>query len=234
MKRFLNIFALVIGLCGSNSAFAGIPVIDASNLAQQIQQVVSWGQQLQQMAAQLQQMESTFNSLNGVRGMANLVNDVNLRKYLPSDWQQTMNLMNNNGGQFAGISGSISAIKAAAKIADIADTGLDPNSSAGKAFQASQNQAALNRALGEEGYRQASSRIDSIQQLLDKVNNAPDQKDMLDLQGRIQAEQAMLQNEQIKLALMTQLQQAQRDLQQQQAREISMKSGKGGVPRFNP
>jgi type IV secretion system protein VirB5 len=182
------------------------------------------------MAAQLQQMQATFNSLNGVRGMANLVNNPSARKYLPPDWQQTMSLMNNNGGQYAGISGSISAIQAAAKIIDFADTGLDANSPAGKAFQASQNQAALNRALGEEGYRQASLRFDSIQQLLDKVNNAPDQKDMLDLQARIQAEQVMLQNENIKLALMTQLQQAQRDIQEQQGREISMKSGKGTMP----
>lgn len=230
MKKLLSILVLAFSLGGGNCAVAGIPVIDASNLAQQIQQVVSWGQQLQQMAAQLQQMQATFNSLNGVRGMANLANDVNARKYLPPDWQQTMNLMNNNGGQYAGISGSIAAIKTAAKITDIADTGLDPNSAAGKAFQASQNQAALNRALGEEGYRQASLRIDSIQQLLDKVNNAPDQKDMLDLQARIQAEQAMLQNEQIKLSLMTQLQQAQRDLARQQGAERRMRSTRGDMP----
>jgi type IV secretion system protein VirB5 len=55
---------------------------------------------------------------------------------------------------------------------------------------------------------------------------------VLDLQARIQAEQAMLQNEQIKLALMTQLQQAQRDIAYQQAAEMRMKATKGDVPRF--
>jgi type IV secretion system protein VirB5 len=232
MKKLLSIVALFVSLVGVNTAHAGIPVIDGANLAQAVQQVLSWAQQLQQMAAQLQQMQQTYNSLNGVRGMANLVNDVNARKYLPPEWQQTMNLMNSSGGQYGGISGSIASIKAAAKITDLADTGLDANSAAAKAFQASQNQAALNRAVGEEGYKQASQRIDSIQQLLNKVNDAPDQKDVLDLQARIQAEQAMLQNEQIKLALMTQLQQAQRDIAYQQAAEMRMKATKGDVPRF--
>jgi type IV secretion system protein VirB5 len=62
----------------------------------------------------------------------------------------------------------------------------------------------------------------------------PDQKDVADLQARIQAEQAMVQNESVKLALMAQLQQAQRDIAAQQAREISMKSTKSatGVARF--
>lgn len=226
MKKIPTIVALVIGLGGANSAFAGIPVIDGSNLAQQIQQVISWGKQLQQMAAQLQQAEATFNSLNGARGMANLVNDPNSRKYLPSDWQKTLNPT----GSYSGLATSANAIKAAAKITDISETDLDPNSAAGKAYLASQNQAALNRALGEESYKQTSQRIESIQQLLDKVNAAPDQKDILDLQARIQAEQVMLQNEQNKLAALAQLQQSQRDIARQQAAERRMRSTRGTVP----
>jgi len=66
--------------------------------------------------------------------------------------------------------------------------------------------------------------------LLDRVNSAPDAKDIADLQGRIQAEQVMMQNEANKLQMLAQLASAQRDLQIQQAREISMKSSKGGMP----
>jgi type IV secretion system protein VirB5 len=92
----------------------------------------------------------------------------------------------------------------------------------------------MNRALSEEGFSQASDRITAIQSLIDKVNGAPEQKDVLDLQARIQAEQAMVQNESVKLALMSQLQQAQRDIQAQQAREIFIQSGKSatGPVRF--
>jgi type IV secretion system protein VirB5 len=84
----------------------------------------------------------------------------------------------------------------------------------------------------EDGYNQASQRFSSIQVLLDKVNAAPDQKDIADLQARIQAEQVMMQNESTKLAMLGQLAQAQRDLSNQQAMEIGMKSTRGDVPRF--
>jgi type IV secretion system protein VirB5 len=76
----------------------------------------------------------------------------------------------------------------------------------------------------------ASQRFADIQVLLDKVNDAPDPKDMADLQGRIQAEQVMMANEQNKLNMMSYLAQAQRDIQQQQSREISMKATKGTLP----
>ena len=52
----------------------------SANLAQAIQQVLSWGQQLQGMTQQYtqlvqsyQQLQSTYNSLTGPRGMQNLL-----------------------------------------------------------------------------------------------------------------------------------------------------------------
>ena len=68
--------------------------------------------------------------------------------------------------------------------------------------------------------------------MLDMVNQAPDDKDIQDLQGRIQAEQILLQNELIRLASLSQLQQSQKDIAVQQASEILMQSTKGEVPRF--
>ena len=144
-----------------------------------------------------------------------------------------MNLLNTPGG-YTSLRSQINNIKAAAQIHSVADSGLDPNGAAGRAMLGAQNQAAMNRALSEEGYKQASDRIASIQTLIDSIDGAPDAKDIADLQARIQAEQTMVQNEAVKLQLLSQLQQAQRDLAQQQAREISMRVTKdpGGVPRF--
>ena len=210
----------------SPSAAAGIPVIDASGLAQQVQQVASWAKQYTQMQQQFTQLQSTYNSLSGVRGMANLVNNPTLRNYLPSEYQAMLS----NNGMPAGLSGSIASIRDSARILGVQSTGLDATSDAAQAMQNMQNQNALNRAVGEEGYRQAAARFANIQVLLDKVNAAPDQKDILDLQGRIQAEQVMLQNEQSKLQMMTYLSSVQKDIAQQQAREISMKSSKGLLP----
>lgn len=240
MIKFLRFLAIMLAVVSGNAARAGIPVIDAANLANSVQQVVAWGEQYTQMAQQYQQLVQQYNqavqqynSLNGIRGMANLVNNPEVRRYLPNEWSQAMNIMSNPGG-YTNLQSSMNNIKSATRVMGIEQTNLDPNSAAGRAFVGSQNQAAMNRAMGEEGFRQASERITAIQTLIDKVNGAPDQKDVLDLQARIQAEQAMVQNESVKLALMSQLQQAQRDIQAQQAREISMKSTKAaaGVSRF--
>lgn len=223
MKSIKKLFAtitMIVGLCGGNNAFAGIPVIDATSVAQQVQQVIAWGQQLQQMAAQLTQAQQiyakaqqTLTSMSGIRNMAGLATNNN-RQYLPSSYQ---NALTNGFGNSA-------AIRSAATVLDISSTNIDPASDTAQSFESNANQAALNRAMNEEAYTQASARFNSMQALLDKVNDAPDPKDMADLQGRIQAEQVMLQNENAKLAALTQLQQSQRDLAYQRSIEMRMKA----------
>lgn len=220
LKKLLGAFALVFGLAAGNPAHAGIPVIDGANLAQAIQQVTAWAQQYQQMVEQIEQMQQAYNNLNGVRNMGSLVNNPVSRKYLPDDYQT---ILSNGVGQWE-------AIRDAAKKFEIASTSLSASSDAARAFEQVAKQAAINRAGAEEAYRTASQRFSDIQVLLDRVNSAPDAKDIADLQGRIQAEQVMMQNEANKLQMLAQLASAQRDLQIQQAREISMKSSKGGMP----
>lgn len=220
LKTLFGTFALVLGLTMGNAANAGIPVIDAANLAQAVQQVSAWAQQYNQMLQQYQQMQQQYNSLNGSRGMASLVNNPALRQYLPPNYQT---ILNNGYGNSA-------AIRSAAKVFGTDNTSLDPTSAESKAFEANANQAAINRATAEDGYAQASQRFATIQVLLDKVNNAPDAKDIADLQARIQAEQVMQQNEQTKLMMLGQLAQAQRDLANQQAIEFRMKSARPGSP----
>lgn len=219
-KKLFGAFALIIGLSMGNAAHAGIPVIDGANLAQAIIQVQSWAQQYQQMVQQIQQMQQQYNSISGIRNMGSLVNNPAARQYLPSDYQT---ILSQGVGNWA-------AIRQAAQKFDVAMTSLSASSDAAGAFNQVAKQAALNRASAEQAYSTASQRFSDIQVLLDKVNNAPDAKDMADLQGRIQAEQVMMQNEANKLQMLQQLASAQRDLQIQQNKEISMKSSKGGMP----
>ena len=220
LKRLIATIALFIGV--ASTAHAGIPVIDSTSIAQQIQQVVAWGAQFQQMQQQLQRMQQQFDSLNGSRGMANLVNNPAARQYLPADYQTIL-----NSGY-----GNSAAIRAASKVRGIEDTRIDAGSDTALAFEANARQAAINRATAEDGYRRASDRFADIQVLLNRVNTAPDAKDMADLQGRIQAEQVMLQNENAKLAMLGQVAQAQRDLAAQRSLEIRMKSVATPSARF--
>lgn len=218
----INAAILAMTFFVSTASHAQWAVIDAAAIKQQIEQVAAWKKQFAQMQNQLQTQKETFQSMNGSRGMAALVNNPSLRSYLPKDYKQILNSGFGNSAQ----------IRADAKKFGIENTKLDARGDAAKAFENSANQAAVNRATAEEGYKQASDRFAGIQQLLDKVNDAPDPKAISDLQARIQAEQVMLQNENIKLQMLSQLALAQKDLANQQATEIRMKSSKGIVPRF--
>ena len=147
---------------------------------------------------------------------------MNRQQYLPADYQTIL-----NSGY-----GNSAAIRAASKVRGIEDTRIDAGSDTALAFEANARQAAINRATAEDGYRRASDRFADIQVLLNRVNTAPDAKDMADLQGRIQAEQVMLQNENAKLAMLGQVAQAQRDLAAQRSLEIRMKSVATPSARF--
>ncbi len=212
MKKLLASAVMFFGLIMGNTAHAGIPVIDAANLAQAIQQVTAWAQQYTQMVEQYNKLQQQYNSLNGARAMAGLAPIT--RGYLPSEYQTILD---------SGF-GASAAIRSASKVMGIEDTRIGPTTEIAKAFESNAKQAAINRATTEEAYKRSSDRFTSIQILLDKVNNAPDAKDMADLQGRIQAEQAMLANENAKLAMLGQLASAQRDLAAQRSLEMRMKS----------
>jgi len=187
----------------------GIPVIDAANLAQAVQQVMAWQQQYQQMQQQI-------SNTTGVRNMGNIANST--RQYLPAEYQTLIS---------QGI-GNYEAIYNAAKIFDMSLSQI-ANSPTGQAFEGIARQAALNRASAEMAYNQASQRFASIQILMDRINQAPDDKDIQDLQSRIQVEQVMMQNEANKLRTLQMLSQAQRDIAMQQSAERAMQSTRKGI-----
>lgn len=222
LKKFFGAIALVLGLAAGSPAHAGVPVIDAANLTQSIQQVIAWGEQYRQMVTQIQELQRAYDNLSGIRNMGDLVNNPLARRYLPDEYQD---ILRNGVGQWE-------AIRDAAKKFDMAASSLSASSDAANAFEQVARQAAINRAGAEEAYRTASTRFNDIQVLLDRVNAAPEAKDIADLQGRIQAEQVMMQNEANKLQMLAQLASAQKDLQNQQAREIGMKALRGSPPRF--
>jgi hypothetical protein len=92
-------------------------------------------------------------------------------------------------------------------------------------------QAALNRVLSDEAYRQADLRFDKIQKLLDGVARAHDAKDIQDLQSTTQAESVMLRNEKVKLMAINMLQEAQTELDQERKRYAALQSLQGSAAK---
>lgn len=206
--------ALLVSLLAAPGALAQIPVTDAANLNQQIQQVASWAQQLQQMKAQIEQQRQMFQSLNGVRGLGNLLNDPALKNALPSDWQAVYAKI--AAGGYAGLTGDAKALRDAARLYDCQDK-------AGTALTLCQrelNKAAQDKAYGQQAYASAQARVDQIQNLMTQIDATTDAKAIAELGARLQAENAMIQNEQTKLQLFKMLADTEERLIAQQKHEI--------------
>lgn len=170
------------------SAFLGF---GGSNIAKETTQIASWIAQYAQMVQEYNQLVEEYRSLNGIRGMASLVNNPQLRRYLPDEYRD---ILSRGYGDWQALRSALDN--------PVGSTNLQ---------KYRRDQLAIDEAMTLESYKQASRRFGDIQVLLDKINDAsiPDAKDMQDLQARIQAEQVMMQNEASKIAMMKNLQDIQ-------------------------
>jgi type IV secretion system protein VirB5 len=228
MKRrtgcLLTLFLLI---AGAQAQAQGIPVIDSSNLAQAIAQLQAWAKQYEQMRQNISVLEQQYNSISGIRNMGDLINNQTIRHYLPDDANTLL-----SDSPASSLSSSINFLRDAAKIVGIEDTKINKDSITGKALTGVQDLNAMIQAAAAASYDRASKRFEELQILLDKVNESPDQKDILDLQARIASEQTMLQNENAKLQSLSLIADNRRATLQQQSHEISIKAIQGDPPRF--
>jgi type IV secretion system protein VirB5 len=80
---------------------------------------------------------------------------------------------------------------------------------------------AANKAMNEQAYSATLSRLNNIKALMQQSNYTQDPAAKADLQNRMVAEEAMVQNEQTRLQLTSQLQQAEiRMAEEQRDREF--------------
>jgi len=191
IKKTVSVAAAAAAL-----AFTAIPAnaflgFGGSNIAKETTQIASWIAQYAQMVQEYNQLVEEYRSLNGIRGMASLVNNPQLRRYLPDEYK---NILSQGYGDWQALR-----------------TALDNPVGSSNLQKLRRDQLAIDEAMTLESYKQASRRFGDIQVLLDKINDAsiPDAKDMVDLQARIQAEQVMMQNEASKIAMMKNLQEIQ-------------------------
>jgi type IV secretion system protein VirB5 len=215
LKRAAVIFAL---LCfGLPSAQAQFAVIDVNAIVQLAQQLVTMEQQLATLQSQLQEAQQQYAAITGNRGMQNLLPGIN-RNYLPPDWPSLMAAVNQNGNAYPQLQGSIqnnltaNAVLTAGQIASL--------SAREQAQLLSDRQTvAMLEATVQQALATTSGRFASLQQLIGAIGGAQDAKGSMDLQARISAEQAMVVNDQTKLAVLYQAAEAQERIQQQRARE---------------
>ena len=201
------------------AAHAVMPVIDQAAVANLVRQVAYWRQQLAGMTSQLTQLQQTYTSMTGTRGMQNLLPmTAQQRNYLPTSYAELMNTVNANSMTYSGLSAQIqSAMTANAVLSSTQLASLTPEMR--QLVETGRRSAAVAQAMSQAAYQNTSQRFAALQQLISMIGAAPDLKAIADLQGRVNAEQAMLTNEQTKLQTLAQMVQADEQMRMQRTRE---------------
>lgn len=231
LKLQLLAACLVVYFARVPLAQAQWAVVDAPAIVQLIQEVQTTAQQLATAKQQLSQAQQALQTMTGNRGMAQLLGGT-VRNYLPTNWLQVTGALQGSGG-FSALSGDVQSLMTANAV--LSSQRLATLSPAGQQLVLNTRQwNAMQQALTREAFANASGRFAALQSLIAAISTATDQKGILDLQTRINAELGMLQNEQTKMQMLTQSTQAQQLTLRQQAQEQVLNGHGRFEGRFQP
>lgn len=233
-RHLTRVSILIVLLMTAIPASATMPVIDVAAIGQLIQQIMAWEQQLEGMRSQLDQLQQTKAALTGSRGMAQvLLTPLSARNYLPADAASLRSLASTTARAAPGLQGEIAARISANSI--LSREGLLSLPATLRSLLESDRRAvAESQVLSGAAYSHSSDRFAALSALIDRISTTPDAKAIAELQGRIEAEQAMLTNEGIKLAAMAQLAAADRDAREVARRESITQAHGRFESRFQP
>jgi type IV secretion system protein VirB5 len=209
-------------------------VIDAASIEQLLVQIEYWKEQVAGMSQQLDQLQQTHAALTGGRGMESLLATSNAqRNYLPADWAEMRKVLDGAGGKYGGLSAAVAAAIDARKL--LSDARLEGLGAAERDSLLKARQAAAGAAVtAQRAFTNAGQRFEALQGLVNAIGDAADAKAIADLEARIAAEQAMLGNEQAKLATLYQAAQAEQWAQAAELREAAIAGHGEFASRFHP
>ncbi len=214
-SRMIPMTAIVLFLSSYAADAQGIPVIDQTAIAKQIESITQLKSQLDALNQQLQQAQQLYGSLNKLTNMADvasLLNDPAIRKALPGDFSAVESLLRGAGSGTLG--------DAASKfLTDNSTYKTSANDFYAQELSRLQNKNAGQMGLGQQIYDTATKRIDGIDQLRRQISSASDAKDIADLQARLQAETAFLQTDMLRMQALQMVQQAEVQVDEQRKAE---------------
>jgi type IV secretion system protein VirB5 len=232
-KQSVRFVLAFLALAGSvPAAHAQFAVIDIAAVTQLISEVQTLEQQLSTARGQLAQAQQEYQAMTGGRGMQQLLAGT-VRNYLPADWPTLQGLAQGSPGGYPVLAADFKSALAATTVLSVGQlSSLAPAASA--QLQAGRQDAALLQSISSQALANASSRFAALQQLINAIGSAQDQKGALDLQARISAEVAMLQNENTKLQVLSQALQAEQLTNAQRAQELAVAGHGNFASRFQP
>jgi len=213
------------------AARAQFAVIDVASLSQLISEVQVLEQQLATARGELTQAQTEYQSITGARGMGGLLAGT-VRNYLPADWATVLGALQGSTHYPRFAADLQRSLNTVGVLSSQQLAALSPVASA--QLQAWRQTVALLQSLSHESLANSSARFAAIQQLIDAIAQAADQKAILELQARITGEEDMLQNEGTKLQVLHQAVQAQDWAHALRVRELVVAGHGQFSNRFQP
>lgn len=187
----------------------------AEQIEQGLEQINKLKEQLktaQEQLGQLTDLNAGFNQITDVGELAKALKDPGVTRYLPenfSDYSGSLNgLLKTNTDGFA------------QRYDHYETTSISPgNEFYYDELKRQKQETYTDMSVGQAVYDTASKRITELEKLRDRLNTAATPKEVMDLQARIQAESALLQNEVLRMQGLSMVQAARNRVDQQRAGE---------------
>lgn len=214
MNKFLKAVSLtaIIAIGGvSQSNAQGIPVIDASSIAQlvatvnnQATQIANQVQQITELQNQLQNMQQRLTAITGPKGISGLLNNPaqQLQRQAASSLRSitdgAISGSTIGGGNAGRINSTISQFKSRFELTNLPDfdSSAIPQDRA-IASLAGSGLAAI--ATGEDAYVRSNEGVTRVNNLIGQIDATPDLKSSVDLNTRVLAEVSQQLNEMIRV-----------------------------------
>lgn len=194
LLRLIPTFAIAVASAACPAQ--GIPVIDAANLAQTVQQVVNDITKINNQVQQISQLQGQLASMNGLRGLGTILDNPLLRNYVPEKAYTFINAVDASG--YSGLSGTAKALRDAHMVYNCGDL----EDSARTVCEAALAQPYQHKGLLQDAMSAAASRLSQISALMGSVDATSDQKAVLEMQARIGSENALLAHEMTQIQML--------------------------------
>ncbi len=205
MKAMILAFTFLSMLLGGKAFAQGIPVYDASNFTQLITQLDQMSKDYQKQLEQLDEAIKQSNAITGPRNMGNLANsdlEKQLREYLPTTWEETLDIMNATNLPTGAYGTQNLYSELYSEYDPLTGTEAFPDNPDGYAAKALDNKTATtyaSMAASQQAYDNISSHMQTYETLLEELNDTEDLKSSIDLQARISAENGFIMSEIMRL-----------------------------------
>lgn len=214
--------AIMAALLSTLPATAQV-VFDPSVFARQLDQLIEMKKQVDTLTSQLQvardqlseakRLYDSVNKLTNANDIGALLNTPQFRKVLPQQFSEIEKLVDGQG------SGSFASAIDSYLTQNRAYAGKSANSYYQSELDRIARETGAKHSLGQAVYDTASQRIDALEELRRRISSASGAKEVLDLSARLQAEQALLQNDVLRMQGLAMIQQARGDMDAQRERE---------------